>query len=98
MMELMPDKAYHITVGGEILEISPLDGKEFELEEAQRKVDGLIEIVYLNERQIMIVNEEGKYCKPYNQFATAIAELNHALWADDYICGDVIICPTEMLP
>ena len=46
-MELLPTKAYHITVEGSIDEISPCDGKEFQLEEVQKRVDGFIEIVYL---------------------------------------------------
>lgn len=98
LMVLLHDKAFHVSVEGEFTEISPSDGKEFRLEEAQRMVDGLIEIVYLNNRQIMIINEEGKFSKKYNPFATAIAQLYQALWKDDYICGDVVICPSEMLP
>lgn len=98
LMELLHDKAYHITVEGEFIEITPEDGKEFRLDEAQQKVDGLIEIIYLNDLQIMIINEEGKFGKKYNPFATAIADLYQALWKDDYICGDVIVCPSRMLP
>lgn len=97
-MELQLDKAYHITVGGDISEISPGNGKTFNLEEAQAHVEGYIEIVLLNDDQIMIVNEEGKFDKRYNVIATAIANLHNALWAGDYICGDVVICPSGMLP
>lgn len=96
-MNLEPTKAYHITVDGSIEEISPNDGKEFELEEVQKKVEGYIEIVYLNDKQIMIVNEEGKFDKAYNPFATAIAQLHQALWGGDYICGNVVVCPSSML-
>lgn len=98
MMELEPTKAYHITVEGSIEEISPNDGKEFQLEEAQERVEGLIEIVYLTDTQIMIVNEEGKFGKPFNPIATEIARLHHALWEGDYICGNVVVCPSPMLP
>lgn len=97
-MELQPTKAYQITVEGDIFEISPNNGKTFELEEAQAKVEGYIEIVHLNKDQIMIVNEEGKLNKGYNAIATGIAELHHALWSGDYICGNVVICPSPMLP
>ena len=97
-MELLHDNAYLITVDGDIKKIKPEDGKEFKLKEAQEKVEGYIEIVYLNDRQIMIINEEGKFGKKYNPFATAIAKLYQALWANDYICGNVVVCPTEMLP
>ncbi len=97
-MELIPTKAYHITVQGCISEISPENGTTFELEEVQKRVDGYIEVVYLGDTQIMIVNEDGKFNKEYNPFATAIAQLHHSLWGNDYICGDVVICPSEMLP
>lgn len=97
-MKLIPTKAYHITVEGSVEEISPNDGKEFQLEEAQNRVEGYIEIVHLTEKQIMIVNEEGKFDKQFNPMATAIAELHHALWKGDYICGNVVVCPSSMLP
>lgn len=97
-MELQPAKAYLITVGGDITEISPENGLTFELEEAQAHVEGYIEIVHLNEDQIMIVNEESKFDKEYNPIATGIADLHNALWIGDYICGNVVICPSPMLP
>lgn len=96
-MELLPDRAYHITVGGKITEIAPADGEGFELDEVQSRVEGYIEVVYLNEKQIMIVNEDGKFGKPYNVFASAIAHLNGAIGQRDFICGDVVVCPSEML-
>lgn len=97
-MELLPNKAYHITVEGSVTETSPLNGKTFELEEVQKMVEGLIEIVYLSDEQIMIVNETGKFDKEYNPFATAIAQLYGAITSRDYICGNVVICPSPMLP
>lgn len=96
-MELLPTRAYHITVEGSVTETSPINGKTFQLEEAQKMVEGYIEVVYLNDKQIMIVNEEGKYDKEYNQIATAIAQLNGALSSRDYICGNAVLCPSEML-
>lgn len=97
-MELQPINAYKITVGGDISEISPKNGKTFELEEVQAYVEGYIEVVQLNKDQIMIVNEEGKFDKEYNAIATGIADLHKALWSGDYICGNVVICPSPMLP
>lgn len=96
-MELIPTKAYYITVDGVIKEIRPENGTDFRLEEAQGFVDGYIEIVWLSTDQIIIINEEGKFNKEYNAIATGIAELHKALLAGDYICGDVIICPAGML-
>ena len=97
-MELLPNKAYIITESGDIQEISPSNGKTFELSEVKKLVDGYIEVVYLTEKQIMIINEEGKFCKEYNSIATGIADIHHAITEGDYICGDAVICPSEMLP
>lgn len=96
-MELALDKAYIISESGDVREIKPENGSDFSLEEAQQAVGGFIEVVYLNDKQIMIVNEEGKFTKKCNQAATAIGRLNRALFNFDYISGDVILCPTEML-
>ncbi|ROT10446.1 DUF3846 domain-containing protein [Muribaculaceae bacterium Isolate-007 (NCI)] len=96
-MELLPDKAYLIKENGKICQITPGNGTDFVLEEAQAYVAGFIEIVRLNELQIMIVNEEGKFVKGHNIFATAIANLNKAIRCNDYIAGDAVICPTAML-
>ena len=51
----------------------------------------------INDEQIMIVNEEGKFGKPYNPIASAIAQLNGAIASRDYICGNVVLCPSSML-
>lgn len=97
-MKLDPKKAYHITVEGSVEEIYPNNGKDFRLDEVQKRVEGYIEIVYLSKEQIMIVNEEGKFDKKENPIATGIADLHRALGAGDYICGNVVICPSKMLP
>ena len=97
-MELLPTNAYLITEKDVISQRYPKDGKEFDLEEVQRYVDGYIEIVYLTDEQIMIVNEDGKFTKGYNQIATAIAHLYRAIAHRDYIAGNVVICPSKMLP
>lgn len=47
-MELIPTKAYHITVAGEITEIKPANGEDFKLEEVKSRVEGYIEVVNLN--------------------------------------------------
>ena len=96
-MELIPTKAYHITVDGGIKEIAPKNGSDFSLEEAQSHVDGYIEVVRLTDEQIMIVNEDGKFNKSYNPIASGIADLHNAIAKGDYISGDVVICPTDML-
>lgn len=96
-MELSPNLAYLIKEDGEISPISPNNGTGFALEEAQAYVAGFIEVVRLGKSQIMIVDEEGKFSKGQNVFATAIADLHRAIRTDDYIAGDVVICPSSML-
>ena len=97
-MELDPKKSYLITVDGSVTEIAPNNGKEFELEEMQKYVEGYIELIYLTNSQIMLVNEEGKFGKKYNCIASGIAELYHALYNGDYICGNAVVCPSEKFP
>lgn len=96
-MVIIPENAYIISESGDVSEIKPNNGSDFSLEEAQRVVDGYIEVVYLNDEQIMIVNENGKFTKQRNEIATDIARFNNALFNYDFISGDVILCPTEML-
>lgn len=96
--QMLPSKAYHITSEGEIIEISPSDREAFRLSELQSLVEGYIEIVYLNDKQIMVVNENGKFDKGYNDFATSICNLHQAIGRGDFICGNAVICPTEMVP
>lgn len=97
-MVLASQKSYLITVDGSVTEIAPLNGKEFEREEMQKLVEGYVELVQLREKQIMLVNEEGKFDKKYNCVASGIADLYHALFAGDYICGNAVVCPSEMFP
>ena len=94
---LFLENAYIISESGDVSEIKPKNGTDFSLEEAQQVVDGHIEVVNLNDKQIMIVNEDGKFTKDINQLATAIARANRALFNYDFISGDVILCPSEML-
>lgn len=96
-MELLPDKAYLIKENGEICRIKPGNGSDFILEEVQAYVGGFIEVVRLNDMQIMVVDEEGKFSKGYNVFATAICNLNKAIGRSDYIAGDAVVCPSSML-
>ena len=91
-------KALKITIEGEMHEISPKNGKTFELKEVQDYVEGYIEIVHLNKDLIMIINEEGKFNKGFNVTATQIAYQYNAIRDGDYICGDVVVCPSRRLP
>lgn len=97
-MELKENTAYHITVQGEIAEIAPKNGRDFQLEEVQSLVEGYIEVLFLNSDWIMIINEDGKFTKGYNEKATQIAHSWQAIRSDDYISGDVIVCISKQLP
>ena len=48
------------TDGTEII-VHPNNGTDFKLEEAQKFVNGYVEVVNLRNGTIMIVNEEGKF-------------------------------------
>lgn len=77
----------------------PERGKTLKLEEAQKIVGGPVEIVYLTDKCIMIVNEEGKNIGlSYNERATIIAKAARGIGIGDYIVGDVIMCPSKMFP
>jgi len=82
-----------IKANGEVIEVSPKDkGKTFSLKELKEYVGGWIECVYLNRRQVMVVNEEGKLLNlPYNAIATATYQLATQP-NDDFIVGDALLC------
>ena len=87
-----------VTADALITECQPRNGRTYTLKEAQTAVGGYIEVVHLDDNMIMIINEEGKFGLPCNEIATAIAHQYHAIRFDDYICGDVVICQSEVLP
>lgn len=58
---------------GDTSDVQPLNGTDYQLDELKKFVDGYIEIVNLNERFIMVVNEEGMRDKPVNKLATLLA-------------------------
>lgn len=79
---------------GEVLDIEPKNGTDFQLEELQAIVGGFIQIIEINDTEIMVMNEEGKLeTLPLNEKATAIYQSE--VYAGDIIVGDVLICKTE---
>ncbi len=56
-MELLPTNAYLITEKCGVSQVAPKRSREFQLEEIQRYVGGIIKVVRLTDDQIMIVNE-----------------------------------------
>ena len=81
-------------MNGEVLDIEPKNGQDFQLEELQTIVGGLIQIIEINDTEIMVINEEGKLENlPLNEQATAIYQKQ--VCEGDFIIGDVLICKNE---
>lgn len=81
---------------GEIVDIEPKNGKDFQLEELNKIVGGYIELVTLPNDEFMVVNEEGKIRElPVNDNATEIYQRKIGCW--DYIVGDCLICKTSQI-
>lgn len=77
---------------GEIIETSPKNGTDFQLSEMQAVVSGYIEVVYLDDGLIMVVNEEGKLNGlAINWNATKLYRKSLP-WCNDIIVGDVLVC------
>ena len=82
-----------IKTSGETIEVSPRNGTDFQLDELQEFVEGYIEIVYLDNGQLMVVNEEGKLeGLPYNPIATEMVVSMCKYLSGDVIVGNVLVC------
>ena len=80
---------------GEVLDIEPKNGTDFQLEELQAIVGGLIQIIEISDTEIMVMNEEGKLENlPFNEKATEIYQKS-ILGVGDCIVGDVLVCKDE---
>lgn len=74
---------------GSIIKIQPRNGHDFKLDELRDIVGGYIEIVYLRNNRVMVVNECGKiFGLPFNLNATCIAAVD----CGDTIVGDALVC------
>ncbi|MDR1950708.1 MAG: DUF3846 domain-containing protein [Bacteroidales bacterium] len=81
---------------GATSEVAPKNSKNFSLEEMQSIVGGLIELVYLDNGKIMVINEEGKLIDlPINVDATEMV-FGDMPW-DDVIIGDVLVCNNKQI-
>lgn len=80
---------------GSKVKIEPNPGPRFSLDEMQKVVGGLIELIGLD-KGYMVVNEEGKiYQLPFNFEATKLAYENKAIFPGDYIAGDALVCTID---
>ena len=83
-----------------VTRIKPANGRYFTLEEMQRTVGGLIQIVPLEreglEDRLLVVHEEGKLISlPLNVVATF--EWMRYYGETDFISGDCIICHPDLI-
>lgn len=78
---------------GTTVNYSPRSGGHYELDELQSIVGGYIQIISLHDGRLMVINDEGKQLAlPMNSLATDIALEQGAIFANDFIVGDVLIC------
>jgi len=97
-------KTQYITTDGAILSIVPNNGLYFTLEEMQKAVGGLVEMLPLPDGRTMIINEEGKLvAEPVkNREATNIWKKQYPkkiypISNDELIVGNVIITNEKYL-
>lgn len=81
-----------------VMGVAPKNKKTFSLKELQKMVDGPIEIVHLDGKVVLVVNEEGKFRKDFlpNLQASSIYRAFHPQ-AEDYIVGNALLCPSNMI-
>ena len=81
---------------GEIIPITPKNKKSFTLKELQSFVSGYIQVITLEDGRLMVLDEEGKLeGKQKNIIATNVAK--SVLFQGDYIVGDVLVTPYELV-
>lgn len=71
---------------GDVENVEPKNGTDFQLEELQDIVGGYIECLNLSDGRLLVCNEEGKLKDlDFNERANGYS---------DWIVGDVLICKT----
>lgn len=83
-------------VDGSEEEVEPKSGKTFKLDELQAIVGGYIQIVDLPNKQIMVLDEEGKL-KDYRYNPRATILTRGILAPNDVIVGDVLVCESKQV-
>ena len=77
-----------IKVNGETIDVTPTNNTNFTLEELQKYVGGIIQIIGTKSKKLMIINEEGKlFNLKKNNKATKLYEYG----SEDMVVGDVLI-------
>ena len=86
-----------LTATGAAIGVAPANLNNYSLEELQGLVEGKIEIVTLTANTIMVVNEECKGVLPKNVKATVMAKALGAIFPEDYIAGNALLCASNMV-
>ncbi|MDR0691489.1 MAG: DUF3846 domain-containing protein [Prevotellaceae bacterium] len=75
--------------------VAPKNKKNFSLQELQSFVGGYIEMVFISDSLVMVVNEEGKFEElPINVRAT---EIIRQAGIQDTIAGDALVCSSKLI-
>ena len=78
---------------GDVENVEPKNGTDFQLDELQAIVCGYIECLNLTDGTLLVCNEEGKLMHlPYNAKATELIRKNGY---NDYIVGDALVCKSD---
>ena len=82
-----------IKTNGDVVDVSPKNkGEVFTLDELKGYVGGWIECIYLNRKQVLVINEEGTLKNlPYNAVATEAFRMAFNT-TNDFIVGDALLC------
>lgn len=93
-------KAKLLKVSGEVMEIEPKNGTDFKPDELYKHLQcSLVEVININQDDIMVVDEEGKWASNnvINVNATVLAQENRAIVFWDYVVGNAIVCNRKMI-
>lgn len=81
-----------IKTSGEIIYVTPKNGKNWELSELKEIVHGYIEVCDTHDGGRLVIDEEGKLKGyDYNEVATNLYK--YSICGRDYIVGDVLYIP-----
>ena len=85
-----------IKSNGETKTVEPKNGTDFKLEDLQAIVGGYIQIAYLRDDEIMVMDDEGKL-KEKDLNLQASLRYRRDVNPYDSIVGDVLICKTNQV-
>ena len=85
-----------IKVTGDTKQVEPQNGTDFTLEELKSIVGGYIQIAYLRDGEIMVIDEDGKL-KGKDLNLQASLRYRRDVNPYDSVVGDVLICKTSQV-